>query len=200
MSTVSTGNFSLEVRRSTRYSARSGPRDGYMRYPAILWNRRRSAFLCPDCMEPLVMEISDDGTKYTVPADQFFFQSETKKEPPLPQLRLRPLGSSQFRPQNRLGQAGRIRLGPSLHGPGTSDPYQESGRSGTAGAGHPTARRLLSRPWGAAPLPTQHLHQEKAAGTCWRSALRRTARVQQRQRPGRRHVRTVCRLPATSSA
>lgn len=41
-------------------------RDGYMRYPAVTWNRRRNAFLCPDCMEPLQMEISDDGIRYMV--------------------------------------------------------------------------------------------------------------------------------------
>ena len=54
-------------------------RDGYMRYPAVTWNRRKKAFLCPDCMEPLQMEISEDGTRYMVNADQFFFQTEHKK-------------------------------------------------------------------------------------------------------------------------
>jgi hypothetical protein len=54
-------------------------RDGYMRYPAVLWNQRQRGFLCPDCMEPVQMEISDDGTKYLVNADQFFFQSENKR-------------------------------------------------------------------------------------------------------------------------
>ena len=28
-------------------------RDGYMRYPAITWNQRKRAFLCPDCGKPL---------------------------------------------------------------------------------------------------------------------------------------------------
>lgn len=54
-------------------------RDGYMRYPAVIWNRRKKGFLCPDCMEPVEMEISDDGTKYFVNADQFFFQNEHKR-------------------------------------------------------------------------------------------------------------------------
>lgn len=54
-------------------------RDGYMRYPAVIWNRRKHAFLCPDCMNVLEMEISEDGTKYTVPADQFFFQKEYRQ-------------------------------------------------------------------------------------------------------------------------
>nr|WP_325212952.1 helicase-related protein [uncultured Oscillibacter sp.] len=54
-------------------------RDGYMRYPAVTWNRRRRAFLCPDCMEPLQMEISGDGSRYMVNADQFFFQTEHKQ-------------------------------------------------------------------------------------------------------------------------
>jgi len=54
-------------------------RDGYMRYPAVRWNRRRRAFLCPDCDGVIEMEISEDGSRYTVPADQFFFQKEHKK-------------------------------------------------------------------------------------------------------------------------
>ena len=54
-------------------------RDGYMRYPAVTWNQRRKGFLCPDCMEPVEMEISDDGSRYMVNADQFFFQTEHKK-------------------------------------------------------------------------------------------------------------------------
>ena len=52
---------------------------GYMRYPAVRWNRRRRAFLCPDCDGVIEMEISEDGSRYTVPADQFFFQKEHKK-------------------------------------------------------------------------------------------------------------------------
>ena len=54
-------------------------RDGYMRYPAVTWNRRRNAFLCPDCLEPLEMEISEDGSRYKVNADQFFFQTEHRQ-------------------------------------------------------------------------------------------------------------------------
>ncbi len=54
-------------------------RDGYMRYPAVIWNRRKKGFLCPDCLEPIQMEISDDGTKYLVNADQFFFINENRK-------------------------------------------------------------------------------------------------------------------------
>lgn len=50
-----------------------------MRYPAVTWNRRRKGFLCPDCMEPVQMEISEDGTRYRTNADQFFFQTEHKK-------------------------------------------------------------------------------------------------------------------------
>lgn len=53
-------------------------RDGYMRYPAVRWNRRRRAFLCPDCDAVIEMDISEDGISYTVPADQFFFLKENK--------------------------------------------------------------------------------------------------------------------------
>lgn len=54
-------------------------RDGYMRYPAVIWNERQKAFLCPHCMKPIQMEISGDGVRYTVNVDQFFFQAENKR-------------------------------------------------------------------------------------------------------------------------
>ena len=54
-------------------------RDGYMRYPAVRWNKRCRAFLCPDCGAVIEMEISEDRAHYTVSADQFFFQREHKK-------------------------------------------------------------------------------------------------------------------------
>lgn len=54
-------------------------RDGYMRYPAVRWNKCCRAFLCPDCDAAIEMEISEDGAHYTVPADQFFFQKEHRK-------------------------------------------------------------------------------------------------------------------------
>lgn len=54
-------------------------RDGYMKMPAVRWNVRKQAFLCPDCMQPIEMEISDDGNHYMVNADQFFFQNEHSK-------------------------------------------------------------------------------------------------------------------------
>ena len=54
-------------------------RDGYMRYPAVLWNRHRKAFLCPHCMKPIQIELTDDGIRYMVNADQFFFQTENKR-------------------------------------------------------------------------------------------------------------------------
>ena len=54
-------------------------RDGYMRYPAVVWNRRRKGFLCPDCMEPVEMPICEDGVSYLTKADQFFFQNEHKR-------------------------------------------------------------------------------------------------------------------------
>ena len=53
-------------------------RDGYMRGPAVRWNRRRRAFLCPDCDAVIEMDISEDGISYTVPADQFFFRKENR--------------------------------------------------------------------------------------------------------------------------
>ena len=60
-------------------------RDGYMRYPAVRWNKRCRAFLCTDCDAVIEMEISEDGAHYTVPADQFFFQKEHRKNHVCPQ-------------------------------------------------------------------------------------------------------------------
>ena len=51
-------------------------RDGYMRYPAVTYDRMAGGFRCPDCGEVVQMTISDDGTKYEVNADQFYFQRE----------------------------------------------------------------------------------------------------------------------------
>ncbi len=51
-------------------------RDGYMRYPAVSYDRMAKGFRCPDCGEVVRMTISDDGTKYEVNADQFYFQKE----------------------------------------------------------------------------------------------------------------------------
>ena len=60
-------------------------RDGYMRYPAVRWNKRLKAFLCPDCRMPIQADYSQDGSKYKVNADQFFFLNENKKNHKCPE-------------------------------------------------------------------------------------------------------------------
>lgn len=52
-------------------------RDGYMKQPAVRCNRRKRAFLCPDCGKVLMMDLMEDGCKYRVKADQFYFRRET---------------------------------------------------------------------------------------------------------------------------
>ena len=54
-------------------------RDGYMRYPAVTWDDRQRAFLCPDCGKPIQMEFSDDGSHYLVNATPRFFLREHRK-------------------------------------------------------------------------------------------------------------------------
>ena len=54
-------------------------RDGYMKRPAAMYNKRKDAFVCPDCGAVIQMDLIADGTKYTVNADQFFFQKENHK-------------------------------------------------------------------------------------------------------------------------
>ena len=51
-------------------------RDGYMRAPAVAYSRRKRGCCCPDCGEPVQMSVSEDGVKYTVNADQFYFMKE----------------------------------------------------------------------------------------------------------------------------
>lgn len=53
-------------------------RDGYMRVPAVIWNRISRAFVCPDCNAPVMMNVMRDGTRYIVEADQFYFMRETR--------------------------------------------------------------------------------------------------------------------------
>ena len=54
-------------------------RDGYMRQPCAVWNKRKKTFVCPSCGEIIEMDISEDGCSYMVNADQFFFMNETRK-------------------------------------------------------------------------------------------------------------------------
>ena len=70
-------------------------RDGYMRYPAVLWSRRKRGFVCPDCLELIEMETSSDGTRYMVPSDQFFLPEGASGEPPMSSLRHTALGAGQ---------------------------------------------------------------------------------------------------------
>lgn len=106
-------------------------RDGYMRYPAVRWNRRRRAFLCPDCDGVIEMEISEDGSRYTVPADQFFFQKEHKKNHTCPHCGT-PLWSA-VNPDKRIdwvkiGEYGWVYR----YGAGTSASYQKRACSRSA--------------------------------------------------------------------
>ena len=94
-------------------------RDGYMRYPAVTWNRRRKGFLCPDCMEPVQMEVSEDGTSYRTNADQFFFQTEHKKNHKCPNcgsVLWAPVNPGRQIPWVKIGEYGWVyRYGASAH-------------------------------------------------------------------------------------
>ena len=54
-------------------------RDGYMSAPAVTWNERQRAFVCPDCGASVMMNVMMDGTSYTVEADQFHFMREKRE-------------------------------------------------------------------------------------------------------------------------
>ena len=52
-------------------------RDGYMRKPIAVYSGIKKCYICPYCGKPISMVINDDGTNYTVYADQFYFKKET---------------------------------------------------------------------------------------------------------------------------
>lgn len=54
-------------------------RDGYLRAPAVRWSRRKGAFLCPHCHQPIMEEISEGRSRYEIPAEPVFFLRENTK-------------------------------------------------------------------------------------------------------------------------
>lgn len=54
-------------------------RDGFMKRPAVLWNGRRKAYLCPECMKPIEVPVPGGDWSYTERATQMFFRKENKK-------------------------------------------------------------------------------------------------------------------------
>ena len=54
-------------------------RDGYMKRPSAMWNQRQKSFICPNCHNPVMMELTEGGSKYRVRADQFFFKRENRQ-------------------------------------------------------------------------------------------------------------------------
>ena len=54
-------------------------RDGYMKRPAVIWNRRQEAYLCPDCLKPIEAPFTEDGIPYMGKVNQFFFRTENRK-------------------------------------------------------------------------------------------------------------------------
>ena len=54
-------------------------RDGYARYPSVLWSRVKERFVCPECGRPILLDLSKDGVTYTVPAEAPDFLRENRK-------------------------------------------------------------------------------------------------------------------------
>ena len=59
--------------------SKESARDGYMKRPAVLWNARQRAFLCPTCHHAIEIPVMSDGISYFERATQFFFLTETRK-------------------------------------------------------------------------------------------------------------------------
>jgi len=54
-------------------------RDGYMKRPSVIWNERQKSFLCPNCLQPIEISVTEDGAAYYEKATQFLFRTETRK-------------------------------------------------------------------------------------------------------------------------
>ena len=54
-------------------------RDGYCRYPTVQWNQRRGMFLCPECREPILVNLSKDGVCYLGSAEAPDFLRENRE-------------------------------------------------------------------------------------------------------------------------
>lgn len=59
--------------------SKESARNGYLRKPAVIWNDRRKAFICPVCGAVQEMTVTNDGISYTVPADNCYFREENAK-------------------------------------------------------------------------------------------------------------------------
>ena len=60
-------------------------RDGYSKKPAVRYSRYKKGFIYPSCYKKVMMELTEDGTKYRVDADQFFFHRETAQNHKCPE-------------------------------------------------------------------------------------------------------------------
>ena len=56
--------------------SKESARNGYLRKPAVMWNKRRNGFVCPVCGAVQEITESADGIQYNVPADSFYFREE----------------------------------------------------------------------------------------------------------------------------
>ena len=54
-------------------------RNGYMRKPAVRWNRIKRGFVCPHCGYIQEMNVLEDGVHYTVNANAGFFLNENSQ-------------------------------------------------------------------------------------------------------------------------
>lgn len=79
MSDIDKLHEEFENGKNTIYAvlSKERARDGYMKQPAAVYSKVKKAYLCPWCGREIEMDLVEDGTHYTVRADQFFFKKET---------------------------------------------------------------------------------------------------------------------------
>ncbi len=71
--------FQQEGKTAFAVISKEKARDGYSRYPSVVWNRVKKRFVCPECGKPIHINISKDGVTYTVPAEAPDFRRENRQ-------------------------------------------------------------------------------------------------------------------------
>ena len=81
-------------------------RDGFMKRPAVIWNRRKEAYLCPDCLQTIETSFTEDGVQYWGKVNQFFFRTENSKNHKCPNC-----GTTLWAPVNPGRKSAWVKIG-----------------------------------------------------------------------------------------
>ena len=138
-------------------------RDGYMRYPAVTWNRRRKGFPARTVWSRCRWRSARmaQGTGRTLTSS--FFPDGAQEKSQVPELRRCTVGTSQSRPADLVGQDRRVRLGLPAWRQGASRPHKKRIRNGPADDACGKPGWILPSQGSLPALSPEHVHQKENA-------------------------------------